>query len=82
MLILSSEPEGTELMDELIKTVVEKAGISESQAKTAIDVVVGQLKGRLPEPIAGQLESMLGGDDGGDGDGGGLLDSAKGMLGR
>ena len=68
-------------MDELIKTVVEKAGISESQAKTAIDVVVGQLKDRLPEPIAGQLESMLGGE-GGDDDGGGLLGAAKGMLGR
>ena len=55
-------------MDELIKTVVEKAGISESQAKTAIDVVVGQLKDKLPEPIAGQLESMLGWEGGGDDD--------------
>ena len=59
-------------MEALIKMVAERAGIDESQAAKAIEVVVGQLKDKLPEPIAGQLEGLLGGD--GDGDGGGAPD--------
>ncbi|MDT5158394.1 MAG: hypothetical protein QOC61_286 [Acidobacteriota bacterium] len=48
-------------MDELVKQVVEKTGISETQARTAVDTVVGFLKTRLPEPIAGHLDGVLGG---------------------
>ena len=39
-------------MDELVKLVVDKVGISEAQAKQAVEVVVGFLKDSLPEPIA------------------------------
>ena len=47
-------------MDELIKQVTERTGISEAQARTAVDTVVGFLKNRLPAPLAGQLDAFIG----------------------
>ena len=52
-------------MDELIKQVTKKAGISEDQAKKAIDAVLGFLKAKLPKPVAAQIEAVLKGDVGG-----------------
>lgn len=48
-------------MDELIKQVAQKAGISEDQAKQAVTQVVAFLKQKLPAPIASQIDSILGG---------------------
>ena len=67
-------------MDDLIKMVAERAGIDEGQAKTALELVVAQLKDKLPGPIGDQIESALGGD--GNGGGGGLLGGLGGALGR
>ena len=66
-------------MEELIRQVAERTGISEAQAQTAVITVVGFLKGRLPEPVAGQLDSFLGG--GASGAEGGLGGAAGDMLG-
>lgn len=55
-------------MDELVKLVSEKVGINEEQARQAVETVVGFLKEKLPEPLAGQLESALEGDTGDLGD--------------
>ena len=52
-------------MDELIKQVTKKAGISEDQAKKAVDAVLGFLKTKLPKPVAAQIEGVLKGDVGG-----------------
>ncbi len=49
-------------MDELVKLVSEKAGIQESQAEKAIEAVMGFLKDKLPEPIAGQIENAISSD--------------------
>lgn len=49
-------------MDELIKQVVKKAGVSEDQAKKAVETVLDFLKDKLPAPIATQIEGALGGD--------------------
>ena len=65
-------------MDELVKQVVEKTGISEQQARGAIDTVLGFLKHRLPAPIAGHLDGVLGGASGA---AGGLADKAGDVLG-
>lgn len=46
-------------MQELIKVVTEKAGISESQAKTAVETVINFLKDKLPGGIGGHVESAL-----------------------
>lgn len=51
-------------MQELIKVVTEKAGISEGQAKTAVETVVNFLKDKLPGGIGGQVESFLSGQAG------------------
>ena len=65
-------------MDELIKQVVEKTGISESQARTAVETVVGFLKERLPAPIAGQVDNAVAGSAGVVG---GITDKAGDVLG-
>jgi uncharacterized protein (DUF2267 family) len=46
-------------MEELIKLVSERAGISSDQAKAAVETVLGFLKERLPEPIAAQVDGLL-----------------------
>lgn len=47
-------------MEELIKVVSAKSGISEDQARTAVQTVVSFLKEKLPAPLAGQVDSALG----------------------
>jgi uncharacterized protein (DUF2267 family) len=49
-------------MDELVRQVSKKVGISEAQAKQAVETVMAFLKDRLPEPIAGQLDAVVEGD--------------------
>jgi len=65
-------------MEELIKQVTERTGISEAQAQTAVETVLGFLKNRLPEPLAGQLDGFVGGASGA---AGGLADTAGNVLG-
>ena len=52
-------------MEELIKQVTAKAGISEDQARSAINTVLDFVKTRLPAPIAGQVDNVIGGGGGG-----------------
>ena len=52
-------------MDELIKLVAGKVGISPEQAEGAVKTVLGFLKDKLPEPIGGQIEKFIGDDGGG-----------------
>jgi len=53
-------------MDELVKLVAKKVGISEDQAKKAVETVIGFLKQRLPAPLAAQLDNLLKGSSGTD----------------
>jgi len=46
-------------MEELVKLVSEKAGISSDQAMAAIETVLGFLKDKLPAPIAAQVDGLL-----------------------
>jgi hypothetical protein len=48
-------------MDELVKLVSKKTGLSESQSKQAVETVIGYLKGKLPAPVASQIDGILGG---------------------
>lgn len=57
-------------MDELVKLVAQKSGISEDQARTAVTQVLAYLKQKLPAPIAAQIDGVLSG-------GGGLGDISK-----
>lgn len=70
-------------MNELIKTVSERAGIDASQAESAINAVLERLEGLLPDPIGSQIRGLLdGGGEGGGPDLGGLADKLGGLLGR
>ncbi len=61
-------------MDELVKVVAQKTGLSEDQARAAAQAVIDYLKTKLPAPVAGQLDSVLKG-------GGSMADMAKGLGG-
>lgn len=69
-------------MEELIKQVTAKAGISEDQARTAVSTVLDFVKKRLPAPIAGQIENAVSGEGGGIGGAlGDMASKAGGLLG-
>ncbi|MCX6030796.1 MAG: hypothetical protein NT169_16060 [Chloroflexi bacterium] len=69
-------------MDELIKLVVQKTGISNEQARMAVDTVIGFLKSKLPAPIAGQLDGVLAGSGDAMKNLGGLAGGLGGMFGK
>ncbi|MDF2438091.1 MAG: hypothetical protein K0Q95_2467 [Bacteroidota bacterium] len=62
-------------MEQLIKMVTEKAGISEAQAKKAVDAVVNFLKDKMPAGVGSQVESFVKGS--GTTGASGTLDSIK-----
>ena len=47
-------------MDELVSLVVKKTGLSEEAARKAVVTVIDFLKKKLPVPIAGQIDLVLG----------------------
>ena len=51
-------------MDELIKQVTAKTGISDEQARSAVNTVLDFVKDRLPAPIAGQIDNVVSGEGG------------------
>lgn len=68
-------------MEELIKQVVSKTGISEEQARTAVTTVLGFVKDKLPAPIASQIDNAISGEGGGVGGSlGDLASKAGGLL--
>lgn len=71
-------------MEELIKLVSGKVGISEDQARSAVETVVGFLKAKLPAPLAGHVDTALGAAGSGLGnlDLGGLASGLGGMFGK
>jgi len=65
-------------MEELIKMVTQKVGISESQAKSAVETVVSFLKDKMPGGIGSQVESFVKGNTGSAGN---VVDSIKDKIG-
>jgi hypothetical protein len=47
-------------MDELIDRVTAATGISEDEARSAVNTVRAFIKERLPAPIAGQVDTVIG----------------------
>ncbi len=69
-------------MEQLIATVAEKAGIDKEQAKSAVEAVMGFLKGKLPASLAGQLDGLVkGGEEGESSEGGGAMGAISKGLG-
>ena len=65
-------------MDELKKQLSEKLGLSEDISQQAVDMVLGFVKGKLPENMQGLVDSAIKGEMP---DTDGLLDKAKGLFG-
>jgi len=53
-------------MDELVKLVSEKTGLSEEMAETAVNLVLDYVKKKLPAPVAAQVDAILGADSAAD----------------
>jgi hypothetical protein len=60
-------------MEEIIKTITEKTGISDDQARQAAQVTVEYIKSKIPPMFATQLDRLL--ESGSSSDGGGMLGS-------
>jgi len=61
-------------MEDLINEVTQKAGIPKDKAEKAVEVVLDYLKNKLPAPIAGQIDGVLGG--------GGAANALGGLFGK
>ena len=46
-------------MENIVKLVMERTGLPEQQAKTAVETVVGFLKQKLPDPVAARIDTVL-----------------------
>jgi hypothetical protein len=53
-------------MDELVNIVAQKTGLSQDDARKAVEVIVTELKSRLPGPIAAHVDSFLAGGSSGE----------------
>ncbi len=49
-------------MDHRIKQITDRTGLTEDQAKQAVETELTFVKGRLPAVIAAQLDGLLAGD--------------------
>jgi hypothetical protein len=47
-------------MQDIVKVVAQKTGLSESMAKIAVDAVLSMLKDKLPDSVGGILDSFAG----------------------
>ena len=65
-------------MEDLIKMVTQKVGISESQAKSAVETIVSFLKNKMPGGIGSQVETFIKGNTGSVGD---MTDNIKDKVG-
>lgn len=66
-------------MEKIVNMVAERAGISTSQAETAVNTVAQFLKDKLPPGMAGQVDTYLTGKGPG-GDASGMADKIGGMF--
>ncbi|MCU0494014.1 MAG: DUF2267 domain-containing protein [Chloroflexaceae bacterium] len=67
-------------MEQLVQLVQQKTGMSAEQAQTAVTTVIGFLKEKLPAPVAGQIDGVMG-MAGGAAGASDMMNQAKGMLG-
>jgi hypothetical protein len=70
-------------MDQLVNMVAQKVNIPPDKAREAVDTVIGFLKDKLPDPIAGHIDGLLHGGGGGSGDMlGGAMQGLGDMFGK
>ena len=64
-------------MEELKAKLIEKLGIDEAAADSAIEMVLGFVKDKLPDSAKGMIDSVQNGDN----PAGGAIDAVKGLFG-
>ena len=64
-------------MNEIVQMVAQKFNLSPEIAQQIVSFILAQVKGKLPEGMSQQLDSMMAGG----GQSEGLLDKVKGMAG-
>lgn len=69
-------------MNEIIQRLIEKTGLPEDQAATAVNTVIGFLKEKLPPSIGSQLDGLVSGESGVMDKLGGIGASLGGMFGK
>jgi hypothetical protein len=72
-------PTGGNTMDELVNVVSQKTGVAADTVRPVATEVINFLKQKLPAPIAGQIDSFVGGQ--GSADVGGMMQNLGGMFG-
>ncbi len=48
-------------MEQLVKLVMKEVNLDEKVARQVVNLIMGELKGKLPAPIASNLEGILAG---------------------
>ena len=76
----SSAAKKVKSTEDLVKLISKKTGIPEETAQTVINVVLGFLKDKLPDPLGDVVDMLLGGA--GAAGGAGLDDLLGGILGQ
>lgn len=76
----SSAAKKAQSTEDLVELISKKTGIPEETAQTVINVVLGYLKDKLPDPLGGVVDMLLGGA--GAAGGAGLDDLLGGILGQ
>jgi len=66
-------------MEELIRQVSQRSGISEDQARKAVDTVLNYMRDKLPASVSGTIDGALGGGANVAGD---VADTAQNVLGN
>lgn len=67
------------MRDTIISQIRERTGITEDQARMALDTVVNVLKERMPPAMATQVEAVI---NGGNADLGSMMGGLGGMFGK
>lgn len=62
-------------MNEIIARLIERTGLPQDQAASAVETVIGFLKEKLPAPIASQIDGLLSGESG-------MADKISGLFGK
>lgn len=50
-------------MNELIEKICKRTGLSEDKAKEVVEMVVDQLKAKLPPSVSGQVDNVASGQE-------------------
>jgi uncharacterized protein (DUF2267 family) len=69
-------------MDQLVQQITQRTGISENQARQAVQMVGNFLKQKLPGPMASQVDNALGTQSAGGQSQGGFMGQSREHLGN